>query len=120
MLALVQLGVAGTVFAQQKPLSDGHLPGRNPFDDKFGAFVKDTLDEWHVPGLSIAVIDHDQVFAEVNTPVMTRWNDSNPLANTTLGLRDCDFPRHSGYPRNNMVRRFHYESLRGCCDGSSD
>ncbi|EFZ01955.1 beta-lactamase superfamily protein [Metarhizium robertsii] len=64
MLALVQLGVAGTVFAQQKPLSDGHLPGRNPFDDKFGAFVKDTLDEWHVPGLSIAVIDHDQVFAE--------------------------------------------------------
>lgn len=68
MLALVQLGVAGTVFAQQKPLSDGHLPGRNPFDDKFGAFVKDTLNEWHVPGLSIAVIDHDQVFAEVNTP----------------------------------------------------
>ncbi|KHN93895.1 Beta-lactamase/transpeptidase-like protein [Metarhizium album ARSEF 1941] len=63
-LTLVQLGAVGAVIAQQKPLSGGPSPGRDPFDDKFAGLVDDTLNEWRVPGLSIAVIDNDQVFAE--------------------------------------------------------
>lgn len=35
------------------------------FDSAFDAFVEDTLEDWHVPGLSIAVIDNGKVFSKV-------------------------------------------------------
>jgi CubicO group peptidase (beta-lactamase class C family) len=38
---------------------------RNPLTEEFGDFAAETLDNWKVPGLSIAVIDGDQVFADV-------------------------------------------------------
>jgi CubicO group peptidase (beta-lactamase class C family) len=38
---------------------------RNPLTEDFRNFATETLDNWKVPGLSIAVIDDDQVFAEV-------------------------------------------------------
>ncbi|KAL5592323.1 hypothetical protein FOBRF1_013349 [Fusarium oxysporum] len=37
---------------------------RNPLTEDFNNFAIETLDDWKVPGLSIAVIDGDQVFAE--------------------------------------------------------
>ncbi|EXK80438.1 hypothetical protein FOQG_15073 [Fusarium oxysporum f. sp. raphani 54005] len=37
---------------------------RNPLTEEFGDFAAETLDNWKVPGLSIAVIDGDQVFAD--------------------------------------------------------
>jgi hypothetical protein len=39
----------------------------SPFDAKFAQLVKETLDKWHVPGLSIAVVDGDDVWAEVSS-----------------------------------------------------
>ncbi|PHH79680.1 hypothetical protein CDD83_3845 [Cordyceps sp. RAO-2017] len=36
----------------------------NPFTDDFGRIVREALDEWHVAGVSIAVVDGDEVFAE--------------------------------------------------------
>ncbi|CAM1502046.1 Fc.00g040300.m01.CDS01 [Cosmosporella sp. VM-42] len=36
----------------------------NPLTGEFGDFVKDTLKEWKVPGVSIAVIDGEDVYAE--------------------------------------------------------
>ena len=39
---------------------------RMAFDEKFDALAQDTLDEWQVPGLSIAVVDGDQTFAKVS------------------------------------------------------
>ncbi|KAM3524836.1 hypothetical protein NHJ13051_004338 [Beauveria bassiana] len=36
----------------------------NPLSDEFGRYVKGLMDEWKVPGLSLAVIDGDQVYAE--------------------------------------------------------
>jgi len=37
-----------------------------PFDARFAKLVKETLDKWHVPGISIAVVDGDDMWAEVN------------------------------------------------------
>ncbi|RGP78637.1 penicillin-binding [Fusarium longipes] len=37
---------------------------RSPFTKEFDNFVTETLDDWKVPGLSIAVIDRNQVFAK--------------------------------------------------------
>lgn len=52
----------------QEPLGDHQPPRssvRNPLkDDAFVALVNRTLAEWHVPGLSIAVIQGDEIFAE--------------------------------------------------------
>lgn len=43
----------------------GHVSS-NPLNDEFAKYVKETLEEWKVPGLSIAVIDGDEIFAEVS------------------------------------------------------
>ncbi|KAL5592489.1 hypothetical protein FOBRF1_013515 [Fusarium oxysporum] len=37
---------------------------RNPLTEEFDNFVTETLDNWKVPGLSIAVIDGNEVFAK--------------------------------------------------------
>ncbi|RYP15144.1 hypothetical protein DL765_005883 [Monosporascus sp. GIB2] len=36
----------------------------NPLDENFGKTVRKALEKWHVPGLSIAVIDGDDTWAE--------------------------------------------------------
>ncbi|KFY84254.1 hypothetical protein V500_09468 [Pseudogymnoascus sp. VKM F-4518 (FW-2643)] len=41
-----------------------HSDPRNPLDETFDAFVQTLLQEWHVPGMSIAVVDGDQTFAK--------------------------------------------------------
>jgi hypothetical protein len=48
-------------FESQRFLSES----AGPLDSKFAALVNKTLHSWHVPGLSIAVIDGDDVWAEV-------------------------------------------------------
>lgn len=45
----------------QKPLRGN---SRGPLDAKFGSLVNETLNSWHVPGFSIAVIDGDDIWAE--------------------------------------------------------
>jgi CubicO group peptidase (beta-lactamase class C family) len=45
-----------------------HNHARTPLDGTFDAFVETILQEWHVPGLSIAVIDGEKTFAKVD-----RW-----------------------------------------------
>jgi hypothetical protein len=41
--------------------------GTSPFDSKFAELVDETLDTWNVPGLSIAVVDGDDIWAEVSS-----------------------------------------------------
>ena len=38
----------------------------SPFDAKFAKLAEDTLKLWHVPGLSIAVVDSNDTWAEVS------------------------------------------------------
>lgn len=37
----------------------------NPLNEEFQKLAHELLEEYHVPGLSIAVIDGDQVYTEV-------------------------------------------------------
>lgn len=37
----------------------------NPFNDEFNQLVHEQLNRWHVPGLSVAVVDGDQTWAKV-------------------------------------------------------
>lgn len=39
---------------------------KNPFNEEFAKFATETMEEWKVPGISIAVIDDQDVFAEVS------------------------------------------------------
>ncbi|KAK5995069.1 hypothetical protein PT974_03462 [Cladobotryum mycophilum] len=57
--------VNATAHGPQKPIiGDSPLPGPDPFTKEFATFVHQQLDQWKVPGVSIAVIDGDQVYAE--------------------------------------------------------
>ena len=56
--ALVSLGAA----TQQKVLKN---KGINPLDTGFKKLADETLKLWHVPGVAIAVVDGDDVWAEV-------------------------------------------------------
>ena len=37
----------------------------SPLDEKFNDLVRRTMDSWHVPGLSIAVVDGDDTYSQV-------------------------------------------------------
>lgn len=49
--------------AEQKTLNKH---GNNPLHGEFTRIVNQTLDIWHVPGMSIGVVDGDDMWAEVS------------------------------------------------------
>lgn len=53
-----------TASAQQHVIQDKPT---SPFDAKFAKLAKETLDLWHVPGVSIAVVDGTETWAEVSS-----------------------------------------------------
>jgi hypothetical protein len=58
-----------TVAAQQKSLKDsnsGMDGNKNPFNADFNSYVNDLLDEWKVAGMSIGVVDGDNVYTRVS------------------------------------------------------
>ncbi|OAQ90495.1 penicillin-binding protein [Purpureocillium lilacinum] len=61
-IALAGLLASEVAIAAQKPLSP--KSARNPLDDTFATLVNKTLDDCKVPGLAIAVIDDEEIFAE--------------------------------------------------------
>lgn len=104
--------------ADQKPLTEGKAPASNPFTESFGKYVQEQLEYWKVPGLSIAVVDGNETFAEVRQhktlPVQCRTDDivgCKRLANIT-GLRICNITRHTSYTGNHLVWRFYHQSAR--------
>lgn len=52
---------------RQKPLAIATAGSRNPFDDDLGNFIDDLMERWKIPGMSVAVVDGDDVYAEVGT-----------------------------------------------------
>ena len=54
-----------TAADEQKSQWSGDDSSRNPLTKEFSKFVKETLQEWKIPGVSIGVVDGDQVFTEV-------------------------------------------------------
>jgi CubicO group peptidase (beta-lactamase class C family) len=63
--SLVSFAVAASLAlaqATQKVLKGN----ANPLDEDFKAFAEKALEKWHVPGVSVAVIDGDKTFAGVS------------------------------------------------------
>ena len=63
-----------------------HSDPQNPLDETFDAFVQTLLQEWHVPGMSIAVVDGDQTFAKVGRQVVSQVYTSNESRDMALQL----------------------------------
>ncbi|POR32882.1 Uncharacterized protein TPAR_06918, partial [Tolypocladium paradoxum] len=65
-IASVILALSSVGAAEQKPLVAGPGPtsSKNPLTDEFGEFVAQKLDKWKVPGMSLAVIDGDDIYTE--------------------------------------------------------
>ncbi|KAM5529942.1 penicillin-binding protein [Fusarium oxysporum f. sp. phaseoli] len=58
------LAIGFTLMDATAQANDRSSVGKTPLTEDFASFVTEILDKWKVPGLSIAVIDGDQVFAE--------------------------------------------------------
>lgn len=52
--------------SDQQPLQSEAGPFDAAFDAAFDAFVEDTLQAWHVPGLSVAVVDGGKTYSKVS------------------------------------------------------
>jgi hypothetical protein len=53
---------------ENSPAAYADAGGKNPFTKEFGTFVKEILEKWKVPGMSLAVIDGEDIYAEVAAP----------------------------------------------------
>lgn len=58
------LGVICLCSATRQKILTNH--GNNPLNTEFSKIVNQTLDMWHVPGVSIGVVDGDDMWAEVS------------------------------------------------------
>lgn len=54
-----------SIAAEQKVLKNGSGKS-SPLNAKLEELVKDSLKQWHVPGISIGVVDGDEMWAEVS------------------------------------------------------
>ena len=64
LIALLSLGGAANV-QQQKPVLGVGVSSNSYITSDFDSFVKDTLEEYHVPGLSLAIVDGDNISTKV-------------------------------------------------------
>lgn len=58
-------------------IDSAHNGARTPLDETFDAFVQTLLQEWHVPGMSVAVVDGDQTFAKVGRQGASQVHTTN-------------------------------------------
>lgn len=42
------------------------LPKTSPLNENFEKLVSETLKKWHIQGVSVAIVDGDDTWAEVN------------------------------------------------------
>ena len=71
-LGFFALNGVTTAAEQQKPLSGS----TNPLTPDFGKHVVKLLEQWHVPGLSIGVVDGDDTWLEVSCSCFSKlWWD---------------------------------------------
>lgn len=59
----------------------------NPLTEELAKFVKEKLDEWKVPGVSIGVIDNDQVFTAVRIYLLQQATIEARATNIQLAKR---------------------------------
>lgn len=83
--------------------------------EEFAKFAKETLKEWKVPGVSIAVIDGEHVFTQVCLPdssIPQTFTSKPQLLLTGITELWCrNLPRHSRHLANPLVRRINHQGL---------
>jgi hypothetical protein len=63
---LLTLGILTVSSATRQGVLKSNGNGNNPFNAEFSKIVNDTLEALHVPGVSVAVVDGDEMWAEVS------------------------------------------------------
>lgn len=89
----------------------------DPFTNDFAKFVDGVMEDWKVPGMSIAVIDGDDVYTEVYYPY--KYPPSLSVLNP-VGLRLRDTAECTGYAGNPVHDRLNFESLHRSYPGAAD
>lgn len=52
---------------RQKPLATVTIGSENPFNDDLRKLIGNIMERWKIPGMSVAVVDGDNVYTEVST-----------------------------------------------------
>jgi CubicO group peptidase (beta-lactamase class C family) len=95
VLAATCLAEAFQCLPRQQRLFQGESQDPGIFGDaSFDKFIMEVMHEYHVPGLSLAVIDNDQIAAMV---LQRGSNKMTPLLIAVLGLRHRRIARYTGY-----------------------
>jgi len=63
--AFFRLGAAAVQAPLGSSSSASERDSQNPFNDDLGKFVANVMERWKIPGMSVAVIDGDDVYTEV-------------------------------------------------------
>lgn len=90
-------------FNGQSPILDSE--SSSPLNAKFDSFVQETLADWHIPGLAIAVIDGNSTYSKA------RASECCERMLTDLGVWHCYLSRHRRHARYSLLRSKHYQSL---------
>lgn len=69
-MRLTDLGTGESV--RQEVLSGGGMAGEGnggdgPLNEEFGAFTRERLERWHVPGIAVAVVDGEETWTQVGS-----------------------------------------------------
>lgn len=95
------------IHTNRGPASPKVVPTRDnaqtPLDETFDALAKRLLEEWHVPGMSVAVIDGDQTFAKA-CPLSLSLKF---ISLTGAGLWLRTHPERTSHARNTLLRSQH-------------
>jgi hypothetical protein len=75
----------------------------SPFDADFAKYVEETMKKWHIPGLSIAVIDGPETFSEVRT-----GNNVASTTNAYPGIRNGYVTRPTCSAIDSVLHRQHH------------
>jgi hypothetical protein len=66
LVYLLTLGILAVSSATRQSILNSNGNGNNPFNAEFSKIASDTLEALHVPGVSVAVVDGDEMWAEVS------------------------------------------------------
>lgn len=89
---------------KQRPIVQHNQDG--PLDRDFEKLVEDTLELWHVPGVSVAVVDGHNTWTKVLYFPRFSISFSHPP-----GLRDRHLPINTRDSINTLLRRKHDKSI---------
>ena len=74
-------------------MEETSAPRTSPFSAEFEEIILQTLKEWHIPGMSIAVIDGKGTWTQVTASPNSGCHDR---ADNQVGLWLCHTTGHSG------------------------